>query len=776
MSNQGNKSKSIKVILPVIFTFSASLFMFHGQAHADTTDTTQNQLQVSSNTGNSNGNTDSNNNDDQETTTFSLKNGTVATQATETFSAAKYAAATNSDPSKGAVDLNQDAARQAVNSAVTNTNPGLTTNTYQTSAGASNASGAGQSATDGLNLSGLSQQNIQFLESIHDGAISGWKNYGVLPSVTAAQAIIESGWGRSALSTQGHNLFGIKGSYNGQSINMMTREVYGGRSVYVNAAFRRYDNNSQSVDDHGSFLAVNSRYHNLLWQQDYRTVTRLIREDGYATDPSYTTTLNSVIQRYNLAVWDRQAIEGVTNTGYLDDASVQNGQLHLSGWHASNDYNSSMKHFIIVIDANTKQELYRTEVAGSYRGDVQSTYPSLKISGWGGFDITIPFSNVQGHQIQVVSRYTYNSNGEQNGGKDIYYNTVNLNSNAANLENFSVDANDNTLSIGGWHAANNSASQKYHFIIVYDASKSKELGRYRVDATTRNDVAKVYNIYGADESGFNLKVKMDGLPAGDQIQIISRYSNQSNGEGNYTDYWFTPKTFNENRANLDGFYIDGNQLHISGWQATDASTSQKNHFIIIYDKTKGREIKRFNVATIQRNDVYNVYNGIYGSRQSGFDFVTSFDPAYAGDEIQIISRYSDADNGEGNHTDYWFDAKTFNANDAILDSMKQSGNQISASGWHIADQSAGKPYHFVILYDQTTGREITRKLVSTTVRNDVRNAYPTVYNSKNSGFSVNFTVPSQYKGHQLCLISRYSDQAGGEGNKIDYWFSPVKFN
>ena len=148
--------------------------------------------------------------------------------------------------------------------------------------------------------------NEAFLGSIKQAALDGWKTYGVLPSVTAAQAILESAWGKSALATEGHNLFGIKGSYNGNSIIMRTREVYGGRSVYVNAAFRKYPSNYESVVDHGRFLAVNSRYKNLLWQHNYSYVTSMLQRDGYATDPSYASSLNKVIQTYGLDSWDRE--------------------------------------------------------------------------------------------------------------------------------------------------------------------------------------------------------------------------------------------------------------------------------------------------------------------------------------------------------------------------------------------------------------------------------------------------------------------------------------
>ena len=159
---------------------------------------------------------------------------------------------------------------------------------------------------DGI-LSGVNR-NANFLLSIHDAALDGWRQFGVLPSVTAAQAILESAWGQSALATQGHNLFGIKGSYNGQSITMRTAEYGNGGYYYINDAFRKYPSNYESIVDHGRFLATNSRYNNLLWKKDYTVVTQYLHADGYATDTKYASSLNNVIRTYNLDSWDREVI------------------------------------------------------------------------------------------------------------------------------------------------------------------------------------------------------------------------------------------------------------------------------------------------------------------------------------------------------------------------------------------------------------------------------------------------------------------------------------
>jgi hypothetical protein len=147
--------------------------------------------------------------------------------------------------------------------------------------------------------------NSSFMLSIYQAALDGWSQFGVLPSVTAAQAILESAWGKSALATEGHNLFGIKGSYNGQSIVMRTAEYGSNGYYYTNAAFRRYPSNYESVVDHGRFLASNSRYSNLLWQKNYTTVTNYLHADGYATDPNYASSLNNVIRNYGLDAWDK---------------------------------------------------------------------------------------------------------------------------------------------------------------------------------------------------------------------------------------------------------------------------------------------------------------------------------------------------------------------------------------------------------------------------------------------------------------------------------------
>lgn len=762
---KNKKQSRVKIVLPVLFTFGASLLFFQADAQADSSQSADANAQVVATT-----DANTQNNNSQSLNVSTSQNQSVAAAQVYTQSAVAANQTNNNSNDDGAVSLSDSVVQAAANKPVVETNPGYSTSQYNVTAQPVNAANGAAS----LNTAGLTAAQKAFLDSIHDGAISTWKQYGVLPSLTAAQAIIESGWGQSSLASQYHNLFGIKGSYNGHSVTLPTREVYGGQSVIINDAFRAYDNNSQSVQDHGYFLVANSRYHNLLWKTNYRDVTYLIRADGYATDPSYTTTLNSVIERYGLTAWDQEAFD--VNTGHVDDLSVRGDQLHISGWHATNSYNSNMHHFIILLDGDTGQELYRTEVNGVYRQDVQNAYPNATISGWGGFDLSIPYtSNFAGKNIQVVSRYTYYTNGEFNGGKDLYFNPVSLNANVGYLDNMSLDAQTGNLNISGWHTADASLGKKYHFIIIYDGSKQTELGRYLVESSTRNDVANAYSgIYNAANSGFSLKLKFSQALAGDQIQVISRYSDNQSGNGNYVDYWFAPKTFTSNNAYLDSYSIQGKQLHVSGWHAADQSVGKKYHYVIVYDVTKNQEITRRLVPTTERSDVERANSHVYGSKNSAFGVdIPLTEDMVSGDQIQIISRYTDDIAGNGNVIDYHFAPKTFATNKAYLDNFTVTDNQVQFSGWHIADQSVGKPYHFVILYDATTGHEVKRQLVQSVTRLDVAKANSDVYNAAQSGFGVTMNINSALNGHNLQVISRYSDSKSGEGHYIDYWFKPV---
>lgn len=290
-------------------------------AHADQTDQTTHQITVS---GSANGSDASQTSAAASSASQASAESTASAQATSESSASAASAVASTAIQASSATESATAAASSV-SAASSSNAVQSAAATQTSDAASSASQAAaatttvaaantDTASNQVDLSSLyfssNAKSQNFVESVAQGAINGWTKYGVLPSVTVAQAILESGWGQSALSTQAHNLFGIKGSYNGQYVTMQTREVYNGQSYYIYDNFRKYANNSESVEDHGNFLYSNSRYANLLGDQSYASVARKLQADGYATDPSYASSLIKLVEMYNLTQLDNIAFSG----------------------------------------------------------------------------------------------------------------------------------------------------------------------------------------------------------------------------------------------------------------------------------------------------------------------------------------------------------------------------------------------------------------------------------------------------------------------------------
>ncbi|UUC15355.1 LysM peptidoglycan-binding domain-containing protein [Limosilactobacillus fermentum] len=261
------------------------------------------------------------------TSVTSATSATSATSVSSTSADSSASAATSSDDassSASAADANSGVSSA---SAATSATSASSTTVVRAVVAVATSASASSSSVDLSTLTFSNNASQQaFIESVAEGAIEGWNEYGVLPSITVAQAILESGWGSSTLSTQAHNLFGIKGSYNGNYVTMSTREVINGQSVYVNAAFRAYANNSESVEDHGNFLYSNSRYSNLLGDTSYTDVAQKLSQDGYATDPYYSSSLISLVKTYDLTQLDSIAIANTpVITNKSDYTQTNNG-------------------------------------------------------------------------------------------------------------------------------------------------------------------------------------------------------------------------------------------------------------------------------------------------------------------------------------------------------------------------------------------------------------------------------------------------------------------
>jgi len=145
-----------------------------------------------------------------------------------------------------------------------------------------------------------------FFATIKPFVIADMKTNRILASLTASQAFIESNKGNSGLTVKCNNLFGIKGKYNGQSGRFLTTEYYNGVKQRVYADFRKYPTWQESIADHSSLFNRLERYKNLRGEKNYVTACINVKNDGYATSPTYTKTLIDCIEKYKLYEWDSE--------------------------------------------------------------------------------------------------------------------------------------------------------------------------------------------------------------------------------------------------------------------------------------------------------------------------------------------------------------------------------------------------------------------------------------------------------------------------------------
>lgn len=149
--------------------------------------------------------------------------------------------------------------------------------------------------------------NSEFIEQIATYVKKYAYLYGIeVHSPIIAQAILESGWGKSSLASEYHNYFGLKcgGAWNGKSVNMATQEEYtAGVMTDIRDNFRVFDSMEDGVKGYFEFINY-SRYANLKGVKDPEEYCRRIKADGYATSSKYVDSLLRVIRDNNLTRFD----------------------------------------------------------------------------------------------------------------------------------------------------------------------------------------------------------------------------------------------------------------------------------------------------------------------------------------------------------------------------------------------------------------------------------------------------------------------------------------
>lgn len=207
-----------------------------------------------------------------------------------------------------------------------------------------------------------------YVNKYKDIAVREMKRSGVPASITLAQGMIESDYGRSRLAREANNHFGIK-CHNG-----WTGATVRHHDDKRNDCFRKYRNPEESFSDHSDFLRTGSRYSFLfdLEITDYKAWARGLKKAGYATNPDYANILIRKIEGDNLMYFDRNnatdtpvsniivAEKRITTSNkpeeIKDPKPVSDQNLVVQARVPRVMENNSLK-YIIVKDGDTKEKL-----------------------------------------------------------------------------------------------------------------------------------------------------------------------------------------------------------------------------------------------------------------------------------------------------------------------------------------------------------------------------------------------------------------------------------
>ncbi|MDO5714127.1 MAG: glucosaminidase domain-containing protein [Tissierellia bacterium] len=142
-----------------------------------------------------------------------------------------------------------------------------------------------------------------FYEHLASIAQSTGKKYNLFPSVILAQAALESGYGKSQLAREYHNLFGVKATTS-SSVTLSTTEVEDGNKVKIQGKFQTYPSIKASFKAYGKLVGTAPRYERVRMANSPEEAAHALYQCGYSTNPNYGNMIIKIIERDNLKKYD----------------------------------------------------------------------------------------------------------------------------------------------------------------------------------------------------------------------------------------------------------------------------------------------------------------------------------------------------------------------------------------------------------------------------------------------------------------------------------------
>ena len=198
----------------------------------------------------------------------------------------------------------------------------------------------------------------EYIKTFSETAQIEMMGYGIPASITLAQGLLESGYGKGELAMKTNNHFGIKCHKGWEGDYDFHDDDEKGE------CFRKYNHPMYSFRDHSIFLTTRSRYAFLfkLKHTDYKGWAKGLRKAGYATDPKYPQKLIYLIDKYGLHKYDNQ----IKNAGYENTSIVatESDKIH-TVVKGDTLYSLSRKYYMSVDDIMQLNNLRSSDL--SYR-------------------------------------------------------------------------------------------------------------------------------------------------------------------------------------------------------------------------------------------------------------------------------------------------------------------------------------------------------------------------------------------------------------------------
>lgn len=138
-----------------------------------------------------------------------------------------------------------------------------------------------------------------FMVILTEATARGIHNATVIAHLGAAQASLETGYGKSVVV---NNIYGIKGTGPAGSINAMTHEEVHGTKIPMTQTFRAYHNVAECAEDYLDVLQKNQRYAKLFEANTPEEAMLLQGKTGYSTYSEYGTDLLQIYRKYGMGI------------------------------------------------------------------------------------------------------------------------------------------------------------------------------------------------------------------------------------------------------------------------------------------------------------------------------------------------------------------------------------------------------------------------------------------------------------------------------------------